>query len=31
LKGTALDKFMLEKKGKKWDGVPVPNISVDPI
>jgi ATP-dependent DNA helicase RecG len=31
LKGTALDKFMLEKKGKKWDGVPVPNISVDDL
>ncbi len=31
LKGAALDKFMLEKKGKKWDGVPVPNISVDDL
>lgn len=31
LKGSALDKFMLEKKGKKWDGVPVPNISVDDL
>ena len=28
LKGAALDKFMLRKKGKKWDGVPVPTISV---
>ncbi|WPR76307.1 helix-turn-helix domain-containing protein [Algoriphagus sp. NG3] len=28
LKGTALDKFMLQKKGKKWDGVPIPNVSV---
>jgi len=27
LKGAALDKFMLQKKGKKWDGVPVPNVS----
>ncbi len=27
LKGTALDKFLLQKKGKRWDGVPVPNIS----
>jgi ATP-dependent DNA helicase RecG len=26
LKGAALDKFMLQKKGKRWDGVPVPNI-----
>lgn len=28
LKGAALDKFMLERKGKRWDGVPVPNISI---
>jgi ATP-dependent DNA helicase RecG len=28
LKGAALDKFMLQKKGKKWDGVPVPNVPV---
>ncbi len=28
LKGAALDKFLLEKKVKTWDGVPVPNISV---
>ena len=28
LKGTALDKFLLQKKGKRWDGVPVPRISV---
>ncbi|WMJ72205.1 hypothetical protein RCC89_03340 [Cytophagaceae bacterium ABcell3] len=27
LKGAALDKFLLQKKGKRWDGVPVPNIS----
>jgi len=25
--GTALDKFLLQKKGKRWDGVPVPKIS----
>jgi len=31
LKGSALYKFMLEKKGKKWDGVPVPNVSVDDL
>jgi len=31
LKGAALDKFMLQKKGKKWDGVPVPNISVSDL
>ena len=28
LKGTALDKFLLQKKGTRWDGVPVPNVSV---
>ena len=27
LKGAALDKFLLQKKGKRWDGVPVPKIS----
>ena len=31
LKGAALDKFMLEKKGKKWDGVPVPKVSVNDL
>jgi len=31
LKGAALDKFMLEKKGKKWDGVPVSNVSVNDL
>jgi ATP-dependent DNA helicase RecG len=25
--GTALEKFLLHKKGKRWDGVPVPKIS----
>jgi len=28
LKGIALDKFLLQKKGKRWDGVPVPKVSV---
>jgi ATP-dependent DNA helicase RecG len=28
LKGVALDKFLLQKKGKRWDGVPVPKIVV---
>ena len=28
LKGAALDKFLLQKKGKRWDGVPVPKVSV---
>ena len=27
LKGAALDKFLLQKKGKRWDGVPVPNVA----
>jgi len=28
LKGTALDKFLLQKIGKRWDGVPIPKISI---
>ncbi|MEN6619740.1 MAG: ATP-binding protein [Rikenellaceae bacterium] len=28
LKGTALDKFLLQKQGKHWDGVSIPNVSV---
>lgn len=28
LKGTSLDKFLLQKSGKSWDSVPFPNISV---
>jgi ATP-dependent DNA helicase RecG len=28
LKGAALDKFLLQKYGRKWDSVPVPNISI---
>jgi len=28
LKGAVLDKFLLQKKGKRWDSVPVPTISV---
>lgn len=31
LKGAALDKFMLQRKGKRWDGVPVPNVSVSDL
>ncbi|KFN40858.1 MAG: transcriptional regulator [Sulfuricurvum sp. MLSB] len=26
LKGAALDRFLLEKQGKRWDGVPIPYI-----
>ncbi|WP_304064498.1 ATP-binding protein [Pedobacter glucosidilyticus] len=29
MKGAALDKFLLEKKGKRWDGVPIPNVSIN--
>ena len=29
LKGPALDKFLLKKQGKRWDGVPLPHISID--
>lgn len=31
LKGAALEKFLLQKKGKRWDGVPIPNISVSDL
>ena len=26
MKGAALDRFMLRKQGKTWDGVPVPYL-----
>ncbi|MCH7402248.1 ATP-binding protein [Belliella kenyensis] len=29
LKWPSLDKFLLHKKGKRWDGVPVPNVSTN--
>jgi ATP-dependent DNA helicase RecG len=28
LKGAALDKFLLQKRGKKWDSVLIPNIEI---
>ncbi len=31
LKGVSLDKFLLEKKGKNWDGVLIPNVSVSDL
>jgi len=31
LKGAALDKFLLQKQGKRWDGVPVPHVSVEDL
>lgn len=29
LKGAALDQFLLGKQGKHWDGVPVPNVTIE--
>ncbi|MDR0619394.1 MAG: putative DNA binding domain-containing protein [Bacteroidales bacterium] len=31
LKGVALDKFLLQKYGKKWDSVPVPSVTVSEL
>jgi len=31
LKGAALDKFLLRKQGKHWDGVPVPHVTADDL
>ena len=31
LKGAALDKFLLQKQGKKWDGVAIPNVSISEL
>ena len=31
LKGAALSKFLLQRQGKKWDGVPIPNVIVDEL
>ncbi|HMS68410.1 MAG: putative DNA binding domain-containing protein [Saprospiraceae bacterium] len=31
LKGAALSKFLLQRQGKKWDGVPIPNITADEL
>lgn len=28
LKGASLDRFLLRKRGKTWDGVPLPHVSV---
>jgi len=28
LKGAALDKFLLQKQGKRWDSVPLPDVTV---
>jgi ATP-dependent DNA helicase RecG len=31
LKGAALDRFLLKKQGKHWDGVPVPYIKINDL
>jgi ATP-dependent DNA helicase RecG len=31
LKGSALDSFLLQKQGKRWDSVPVPYVQVDDL
>lgn len=31
LKGAALTKFLLQQQGKKWDGVPVPNLTANDL
>jgi ATP-dependent DNA helicase RecG len=31
LKGTALTKFLLQRQGKKWDAIPIPNVNVDDL
>jgi len=31
LKGTALDKFLLQKYGKRWDSVAIPNVSINDL
>jgi len=31
LKGNALNKFLLERTGKRWDGVPIPHVEVSDL
>ncbi len=31
LKGAALSKFLLQRQGKKWDAVPIPNVTADDL
>lgn len=31
LKGAALTKFLLQRQGKKWDGVPIPNVTANDL
>lgn len=31
LKGVALDKFLLQKQGKRWDSVPIPKVKISDL
>jgi ATP-dependent DNA helicase RecG len=31
LKGAALGKFLLQKYGRKWDGVPIPGVTISEL
>lgn len=31
LKGAALDRFLLQKHGKRWDGVPMPQVAIEDL
>ena len=31
LRGAALDRFLLRKTGRRWDGVPVPSATIDDL
>lgn len=31
LKGAALDRFLLRKQGRHWDGVPVPHVALEDL
>ena len=31
LKGAALDKFLLQKQGKRWDDVPIPHLKIESL
>lgn len=31
LRGSALDKFLLQKIGKRWDGVPIPKVLIEDL
>lgn len=31
LKGAALDRFLLKKQGRHWDGVPVPHVKIEDL